>query len=64
MSTPQHRAAFRAWPSLQIDLHVVGERDASTAEPDRTGMGRMTINKGNFSLLDRRVNSPSCHSVI
>ncbi len=27
-----------------------------------TGMGRMTINKGNFSLLDSRVNSPYCHS--
>ncbi len=28
------------------------------------GMGRMTINKGNFSLLDSRENSPYCHSVI
>ncbi len=27
------------------------------------GMGRMTINKGNFSLLDSRVNSPYCDSV-
>ncbi len=34
-----------------------------TRSKNYTGMGRMTTNKGNFSLLDGRVNSPYCHSV-
>ncbi len=59
----RHRRRRRREDPHRIQVVGLGGKEEEEEEEEDPGMGRMTINKGNFSLLDSRVNSPSCHSV-